>query len=168
MKSKVYCRRKGFSLAELLVALAVSCVLMAAIAVAFNASAVNYRENEDLFAMVNMTRQVLNRITHDIRTATAVSVSEPSNQCSMITSQGSDITYFYNAADEKLYLVTNDNLADADYVLCENVSAMSFSKETALDENSVEYVRRVQISITVTSGSNQRTVSSAALVRRNL
>lgn len=168
MTTKARSVAKSFSLVELLIALAVSVILLAAIATAFKASAVNYQENEDIFKTVNTARQALIRMTNDIRTATAVSVSEPTYQCSLITAQGADITYRYNSGDNKLYLVTNGDTSDPDYVLCENVSAMSFSKETALDEFSVEYVKSVQISITATSGNDSRTVSAAALVRKNL
>jgi len=159
---------RGFSLVELLIALAISGILLVALAAAFKASAVNYRENEDIFKAVNTARAALTRITSQLRTASAVSVGAPVNQCSLITSEGADITYHYNSADNKLYLITNDDPADDDYVLCDNVAAMSFSKDTDTDGQGVQYVKSVQVSITVTRGRNLRTMSTAALIRRNL
>ena len=44
---------------------------------------------------------------------------------------------------------------------------MTFSKDTAV-EDSIEYVKSVQVLMTVLSGDLQRTVSSAAVVRKNL
>ena len=41
--------KTGFTIAELLMALAISAMLLVAVAVAFNASAMNYQENEDIF-----------------------------------------------------------------------------------------------------------------------
>ncbi|MEE9369985.1 MAG: prepilin-type N-terminal cleavage/methylation domain-containing protein, partial [Sedimentisphaerales bacterium] len=58
----------GFTIVELLISLAIAALLLAAIAVAFNASVINYRENEDIFKTVNNTRQALSRITTDLRT----------------------------------------------------------------------------------------------------
>ena len=61
-----------------------------------------------------------------------------------------------------LYLSSGDV-----YVLCDNVIAMTFTRITAVEE-SVTYVKSVQISITVASGDVQQKVSAAAVVRRNL
>ena len=155
----------GFSMAELLVALAITGIILAAVAVAFNASAINYQKNQDLFKAVNGGRQALTRMTTDLRTAQDVDPNEPANQCSMLKSDGSDITYNYNAAADILYLVTNDDLSDADYVLCDNVIAMTFTKILTDDGTDC---KSVLISMTVQSGDTQRILSAAAVVRRNL
>ena len=59
----------GFTIAELLIALAITGLLLAAVAVAFNASITNYRENEDIFKTINTAGQALFRITSQLRTA---------------------------------------------------------------------------------------------------
>jgi prepilin-type N-terminal cleavage/methylation domain-containing protein len=64
--------KPGFSLAELLIALAIAAMLLVAVAVAFNASATNYQQNEDIFKVVNSARQALCRITR--ASANAVSM----------------------------------------------------------------------------------------------
>jgi type II secretory pathway pseudopilin PulG len=152
---------------ELLLALAITAMLLAAVAFAFNASVINYQEDEKIFKTINNARQALYRLTTELRTASAVDPNLITTQCSLITAAGADITYRYNAADDKLYLITNDDLADPDYVLCDNVTAISFVKTTFVEE-SVTYVKNVQISITVQSGDFSRTLSAAAVVRRNL
>ena len=157
----------AFTVVELLLALAITALLLTAIAVALNASLINYRENEDIFKAVNRARQALTRITSQLRTANSVTPDALSNECSLITAGGDNITYRYNNVDQKLYLVTNDNLSDRDYVLCDNVTAMTFKKNTAT-ENAVVYVKSVQISITVASGSIQQKISAAAVIRKNL
>jgi prepilin-type N-terminal cleavage/methylation domain-containing protein len=159
--------RSGFTLAEVLLSLAIAGILLAAVATAFNASIINYRENEDIFVAVNSIRQALFRITTQLRTANAVDPNAPSNECTMITSSGDDITYRYNVDDNKLYLITNDDLSDDDYVLCENVTAATFTKDTVIEDMQI-IVKSVQISMTVMSGDEQRTVASAAVIRRNL
>lgn len=156
---------RGFSIAELLIALAITGILLAAVAIAFNAAAINYSENEDIFRTINNARQALFRITSQVRTATAVNPTSDSNECAMFTASLDNITYRYSGADNILYLI--DNSSGDSYTLCDNVTAMTFTKNTAV-EGSVTYVKSVQISITVASGDAQRTVSAAAVVRRNL
>ncbi len=75
----------GFTIAELLLALAIASILLATVATAFNASIINYRENEDMFKVINSARQSLFRITSQLRTADAVEPSAPVNECTLIT-----------------------------------------------------------------------------------
>jgi prepilin-type N-terminal cleavage/methylation domain-containing protein len=155
----------GFTIVELLVALAIASILLAAVATAFNASIINYRENEDIFKAINSARGALLRITSQLRTADAVDPTSPANECTLITAGGDDITYQYNNGDNKLYLI--DNLSGSNYVLCDNVTAMTFTKDTVIIEG-IEKVRSVQVSITVVRGNAQRKISAAAVIRRNL
>ncbi len=157
----------GFTIVEALIALAVVSILLAAVAVAFNASAINYRENNDTFNAVNSARQALSRMTTQLRTANVVNPDSLNDECSLITAGGDDITYRYNSSAKKLYLITNDITTDSDYVLCNNVTAMTFTKDI-VTEGSQTKVKSVQISITVAAGDIQRTLSAAAVIRRNL
>ena len=159
--------KSGFTIAELLIAIAIAGMLLVAVAVAFNASATNYRENEEIFRTINTARQALVRITSQLRTATAVDPNAPANECTLITSNGEDITYRYDGAQDALYLVTNDDLTDSDYLLCDNITALTCTKNVVVEDSQIK-VRNVQISITVVSGNAQRTVSAAAVIRRNL
>lgn len=159
--------KTGFTIAEVLLALAIAGILLAAVAVAFNASAINFKENEEIFRVVNNARQALFRMTSQIRTADAVDPNAPANECSFITAAGEDLTYRYNSGDKKLYLITNDDLSDPDYVLCDNVNAFTCTKDSVV-EDMITKVKSVQISLTVGYGDLQRTVSTAAVVRRNL
>lgn len=157
--------RSGFTIVELLIALAISGMLLAAVGIAFNASAVNYRENEDIFKTINNARQALFRMTTQLRTANAVDPCAPLNECTLRTPADEDLTYRYNSADNKLYLDANGN----SYVLCDNVAAMSCTKNVVFDEEKGwDVVKSVQISLTVSSGDMTRTIAAAAVVRRNL
>jgi len=164
--------KAGFTVVELLIALAITGILLAAIAAAFNASIINYRQNEDIFKTINSARQALVRMTNQLRTAKAVDPNAPNNECSFFTTNttnGRDITYRFNNADNKLYLITNDDLFDTDYVLCNNVTAMTFMKTKEFDvELDRWYVESVQISMTVVSGDVEKTLSAATVIRRNL
>lgn len=157
--------KSGFTVVELLVVLAIMGILMATVALAFNASMVNYRANENIFRTINNARQALSRITSQIRTADAVDPNSPSSECALITAGGNDITFRYDSTQKKLYL--RDNNSTNEYLLCDNVNAMNFEKSIGVDDG-MTYVKSVQASMTVQSGNMQRTVSAAAVVRRNL
>ena len=161
MKNAKY--KTGFTIAELLIALAISAMLLVAVAVAFNASAINYQENEDIFRTINNARQALFRITSQLRTADAVVYDAVNNECTLFTAGGEDITYQFRIADNKLYLITN--VDSNEYVLCDNVTAMTFTKTPTDDGLDC---KSVQISMTVVSGNVQKTISAAAAIRRNL
>ncbi len=169
MSRKPHKPAAAFTLVELLLGLAITGLLLVAVTAAFNASIISYQENEDIFNALNRARQAMFRITTQLRTAWhgAVDPAAPSNECSLITADGQNVTYRYNSTDQKLYLVTNDDLTDPDYVLCDNVTAMTFTKNT-VTEDSVTYVKSVQIAMTVQSGDVQQSVSAAAVVRTNL
>ena len=151
----------------MLVALAIAAMLLVAVEAAFKASAENYQQNEDIFKAINSARQALFRITSQLRTASAVDPNAPSNECTMITAAGEDITYRYNSSDKKLYLITNYDTSDADYVLCDNVTAMNCTKTIGVVD-ATTVVKNVQISITVASNDIEKTISAAAVIRRNL
>ncbi|MHC4753631.1 MAG: PulJ/GspJ family protein [Planctomycetota bacterium] len=168
LKDASWFSRKAFTLVELLLALAITGLLVTTIALAFDTSVKNYNTNEDIFKAMNLARQTLFRITAQLRSADAVVPDAPINECTLITSDGQDITYSYNSTDQKLYLITNDDATDSDYVLCENVTAMTFTKKSFIDDESQVRVKNVIITIEIETGSEIRKLSSAAVIRRNL
>lgn len=158
-------RAGAFTMVECLIALAISAVLLTAVAVAFNASIINYRENEKMYWTMNNARQALTRMTSQIRTASSVDPAAPSNQCNFHTGDAApqDLTYEFRIADNALYLITNSD--GNEYVLCDNVTAAAFSVTPTDDGMDC---KSVQISLTVRDGDFERTLSAAAVVRKNL
>jgi len=176
-------RVQGFTIVECLIGLAISAVLLTAVAVAFNASIINYRENEDMFWSMNNARQALARMTSEIRVAGYLDESAippvwygvdndaPGNKCTFWTAGPSpelrsyefrDATYADPACRNKLYLVKE--ATHEEYVLCDNVVNATFTKVPCSDVNGD--ARSVQISLTVQSGKWQRTLAAAVVVRR--
>lgn len=157
--------RPAFTLVELLISLAITAMLLAAVAVAFNASVINYRENEEIYKAINGARQALFRITSQLRTATyVVPNATATNECTLITADGEDLTYRYDSTAKTLYLVTNGVPTDPDYKLCENVKTMTFTKDIVVEGE----VRSVQIAMTVAAGGTEDKLSAAAVIRKNL
>ncbi len=159
----------GFTIVECLVGLAISAVLLTAVAVAFNASAVNYRENEEMFWSMNNARQALTRMTSEIRPAgyfdgttwygMAHNVG-PTDHCTFYLPNHELITYQFSADEKKLYLVkpaTNQK-----YMLCSDLANAVF---TTMSDNGVD-ARSVIITLTVRKGHSERTLSAAAAMRR--
>ena len=157
-------KSKGFTLVELLLALAISALLLTAVATAFNASVITYRQNREIYQTLNNARQALLRMTTQLRTGYDVEPADPATQCSFFTSDGQDITYEYRSdPNNQLVLITN---ADGqEYVLCENVTGLSFTKTatTAGDD-----CKSVRISMTVRIEDHVQTLSTAVVIRRNL
>ena len=58
----------GFTMAELLIALMITGMLLAAIAFAFSASVKNFNDNREIFLAANKARQALTQIIPRLRT----------------------------------------------------------------------------------------------------
>jgi type II secretory pathway pseudopilin PulG len=153
----------AFTIAELLIALAITGLLLAALAVAFNASVKSFQTNRATLKALNDARQALLRMTSQLRTGWCVDPNAPGGTCSFFTSANEDITYEFRNTDNKLYLITNSD--GQEYSLCDNVIAATFTK-TPTDDGSD--CKSVQISLTIQSGSEQHKLCAAVVVRRTL
>jgi len=154
---------KGFTLIELMISMMIVAMLLTAIAVAFNASVDNYIGNKNHYTAINMGRQALMRMTTQLRTSYVDPSVTALNSCRLLCQDGSDITYHFEAADNTLYLF--DHATNTDYVLCENVTDLTFTKDTSTPTGDV---KSVQISITLQVGSEIQTLSSAVVIRKIL
>jgi len=177
--------KSAFTLVELLMSLMILGFLMAAVAVAFDASITNYQVNEGIYRAANTGRQALLRITNDIRTAQAVALalSTPGtsnytqltglnndsniSRLSLRTANGEDITYRFDLPTTTLFL--DINTSGSSNVLCTNVSAMTFPRATVSGSSPVA-IRNVRILMTVSDADSNvsQTLAAAAVVRRNL
>ncbi|MHC4265130.1 MAG: prepilin-type N-terminal cleavage/methylation domain-containing protein [Planctomycetota bacterium] len=152
----------GFTFVELLLALALAALLLTSLAAAFSASMMNYRQNEGIFKSVNNARQALSRMTTQIRTGLVdPNILADQSKCRLMCSDGSEIMYWYKSEDSKLYL--RDFSTNDDYLLCDNVVAMTFKKDNSSPSGDV---KSVQISMTVEIEGVRKVVSAAAVVRK--
>ena len=159
--------KRGFTIVELLISLAITAILLTSIAIAFNASVISYNQNQKLYQVLNNARGALSRITTQLRTAQAVDPDTSENECSLITVDGEDITYRFDGSNDTLYLITNDDLSDSDYVLCDNVTSVVFKKQTAVN-GGITYVKDVRISITTQIDNVSKDLCAAAVIRKNM
>lgn len=165
--------QNGFTLMEVLLSMTILAVLMTAVAVAFDASMKNYKDNESMAKQINAARAALLRITNDIRTARGVAVigtgGDPDNSQCSIDRDGdgvTDITYRFEP-DEKVLYLDLDSSGSAN-VFCRNITEMAFNRATVPGQPTL--VRNVRITMTVTDDQGQmaRKLVAAAVVRRNL
>ena len=155
---------RGFTLIELLISLVIVALLLTAVAVTLNASAINYRENENVFRSINEARQALTRMTTQIRTG----LVDPNNiadqqTCEVLCSDGSRVKYHYDSPSKHLYLY--DYGTGLDYLLCDNVSSITFKKDNSTPSGDVKSVR---ISVTISDDQVTQSLSAAAVVRKVL
>jgi prepilin-type N-terminal cleavage/methylation domain-containing protein len=179
---------KGFTVVEILMVLMIMGMLLASVAVAFHASSINYRQNDEMYRAMTTARTALLRITNDIRTVSKVNLygtgadeDIDNKKCSMEwwdvnDNIVKDITYHYNTStaasynsaleENTLYLIVTVGAKPGTFILCENVSEMTFDR--ALVPDDPDKIRNVQISMTVIAGSNSQTISTAAVLKKNL
>lgn len=175
MRPNTHKRPKAFTLVEVLLSLVILGMLMAAVALAFDASVKNYQANEGIFRTVNTGRQVLLRISNDVRTAEYVSIIAPGydtyKELTLVTADGNNITYFHSLTDDTVNGLEKNVLylfgeGGAKYKLCENISSITFNRSPS----NVQPIRNVRITMTLAdpdSGVSQK-LAAAAVVRRNL
>lgn len=156
-------QNKGFTLVELLMALAISAFLISGLGVAFNASMSSYHVNKDTYEGLNHARLALARMTTELRTGYWIDPNASSTQCNFYNASGQDIGYDYRSDDKTIYLVTHSD--NTDYVLCKDVESATFTKTPTADNTDCQ---SVHIIITVKSGDIQQTFSQAVAIRRNL
>jgi len=183
MRNKRY--HRGFTIVEMLIALAITAILLTAIAVAFNASIINYNENQNIFKAINQARQALSRITTEVRTGIVNPNNISATSCEVWCDDNSTVPYhtYYlvpymddnGQQKNKLKLHVSNNPNDVpipltDPSLCDNVAdnmTFNYTVVTPLLPK-LPYVKSVQISMTVVSGDVRQTVSAAAVVRKVL
>lgn len=161
MKRPAY--RQGFTLVELLMALAISTLLLSGLGLAFNASMTSYTVNKETYNGLNNARLALTRMVSELRTGYWVDPNASLSQCNFYTVDGDDIGYDYRSGDKTLYIVTHED--NNEYVLCRNVESATFTKTPTEDNSDCQ---GVHIDLTVSSGGVEQTFSQSVAIRRNL
>jgi prepilin-type N-terminal cleavage/methylation domain-containing protein len=178
--------KNGFTILEVLMSMVILAMLMTAVAVAFDASIVNFQANESLSKTTNAGRAALLRMTTELRTAQIVGVigvEDPDNtQCFLRNAAGNDIRYWLDTGTTDEYgnhplrlnmAGTLDHL-DLNFeknnpILCKNVRRATFERAYTTI-GGVTAVRNVRIVLTLTDdkGNNAQNFAAATVVRRNL
>ena len=155
--------RRGLSLAEVMISLAISAMLLTAVAAAFTASSDAIEQNDTFFRASQAARVSMTQILSEVRRATTVN-KPPTSTAICLSMKGHDgkaRDYIYVAASKKLQLVTADPSAP-NYTLASNCTDTTFGYE--LDPTN-SFVTRVTVTITVKVDKNTIRLTGAAAIR---
>jgi prepilin-type N-terminal cleavage/methylation domain-containing protein len=180
-------RRRGLSLVEVMISLAITSMLLSAIAAAFHSSTQVITENDEFFRATQAARVALNQMLTEVRRADAVAARD--QNVSNFTVRGITNTllpvsrpvlsqssmefmryYRYDDTAHKLMLSFQDPNGNysAEHPVASNVQVAPFSWDTALDKDGVPYVTRVSIAMEVAVGNNRIRISGSAVPRRSV
>ena len=147
-------------------------VMLAAVAVAVHASIHSHGENQSLASVTQTARWILNRMTHEIRTAAAVDSTE--TQISIIPpDDGSDVQQIqYEFSDSTLYYRQTINgsveesilLGSADDV---TVSTFHVIREVGLDWQGLPCTKSITVRLGLVIDNQTFWVTASASPRRN-
>lgn len=159
--------RRGLSLVEVMISLAISSLLLAAVASAYHASASVIEHNDEFFRASQAARVTMNQILTEIRRCQAVQAT--SSRIDMIMHDGKDRSYRYESGAKRIVLVTNDITDDPDYALASNVIAAKFSSDSEPDPlTGINRVVRITLNLTIRVNRNQVQLTGSAAPRRAL
>ncbi|MCF7956434.1 MAG: prepilin-type N-terminal cleavage/methylation domain-containing protein [Phycisphaerae bacterium] len=169
MMRNVRQKNSGFTIAEMLLAMTITALLLTALAASINASMVNLNANEGIYKTINNARQTLSRMTSELRTSQGVAVYEAFGLCTFVNAEGETISYWrwggndtFGLKKDTVYLTRDSQ----NYVLCSGVKDISFTK--GLDPADPNVVRNVRISMTVNHGDVTKKMATAAVIMRNM
>ncbi len=165
--------RTAFTVVEMLIALSIMALLLAALALATHAAFQSCAENAKIAEVTQAARVVLHRIVTEVRTADAV-LGETGRIRIIPPENDQGLTEIrYELTDSALYCrrvvnghTTSVVLVPADGAVC--VEGLGISRETDVDGEGVTYTKSLTAELALRSGDNVFRVSASACPRRNL
>ena len=146
--------RRGLSLIEAIIALAITAMLLTGVAMAFHASTSAIEMNDQFYRASQAARVSMNLILDQVRKCQSGVVDTSSLQ--LTTESGEDRTFALDGSDLKMTLTPPGADAPSSHRLASNIQSITF----ATDGKSISMV------ITVAVGSNQVTLCGSAFPRR--
>ena len=169
--------RRGMTLVELLISLAISPALLVALAAAFHASSSTVESNDSYFRCTQTARVMLEQIVTELRRADAVKVSptyasiEVIRPAEQLSPNEIYRQYSYDGPGNRvtLQIFFADKTSSPVYELATHISACTFGPaDTEMDSTNAPVPVRIPINITCTAGGHSVTLTGAATPRRSL
>jgi len=169
-------RRRGLSIVEVLISLAIAATLLTAVAAAFAATSSAVEANDQFFRATQAARVSMGLLLADARrgtvddksTATSLRLIVETRDANGDVVATDDRTYQFISAEKRLVMITNDGIDDAPYTLCSNVSDVRFDTDVQQFANGTDYVARVIVNIKVKVGNNEIHLAGSAAPRKYL
>jgi prepilin-type N-terminal cleavage/methylation domain-containing protein len=168
-------RRRGFSFLEMVIAVAISTVLLLAVTGAFVSSSKAVQANDQFFRATQAARVTMTQMVGEIRRGDAVQVSKDGLQMDVIraaSARSADETYrrfTYDPAEKRmtLQIFYASALPSKVYTLASSVESASFGPpEMGYDSRNNFVVTRVPLKVTVRINNEQIILHGAAGPRR--
>ena len=166
-------RKAGFTLAEILIALAILAGLLTSVAAVVHASMLNYKENYTLTAITQNARSILHRMMREIRTAEAVTTGF-SKVTIIPPDDGSGIQEIeYEFDDDRVfsYRQTIGGHTTSHVLIDNNTEEVRLTYLVVQSEtetvDGITYTKTVTVTLKIRSDNQDITIRASASPRRN-
>lgn len=169
-------RRRGFTVVELIISVAILAMVMTAVATAFHSSMTTYEENDKVSSAMQVAQRVMGQIKRQIRTASDVdsadpnailSIKNPADQSSLTLAE---YRYYSGSGQLKYKIAPALSTGDDTWVLIgdsdDDMTVTDFKVTIANDTN--DYALEVVVKLTFTVRGKSFTMTASGSPRRNL
>lgn len=144
----------GLSIAELMISLAISAMLLSAVAAAYSASASAIEMNDQFFRASQSARVSMNKILTELRKCKSADVG--TDNIDITNELGKDIAYALSGTDLNMTFIPTGALEPITCRVASNIQTLKFETDS----------KSVSVLLTVAVGKNQITLSGCAYPRR--
>lgn len=148
-------RRRGLSLVEVLISLAITAMLLTAVSAAYVASAQAIEINDQFFRASQAARVSVTRISSELRKCRSGTLYGD-DTLELITASGEKHTYKHDAVNKRLTLTLDALPAPMTYKLASNVEKAEFFSNG----------KSVSVNVVVAVGKNSVALNGSAIPRR--
>jgi type II secretory pathway pseudopilin PulG len=146
--------RRGLSLAETMISLIITALLLTSVAAAFHASTAAIQMNDEFYRAEQAARVSLNQIMDQVRQCQSGVVD--TNSLDLTTDSGADRTYALSGTNLTLTTTLPGTLTPSTFKLANNVKTLTFGTDG----------KSISMEITIAVGSNTVTLCGSAFPRR--
>jgi len=165
-------RHSAFTLVEVLLSLALTCLLLASVAAAIKSSLFSYAENEDISDAMQVARSILHNMGNEVRVGDTL--ASASHQLTINYIGRADLLQQvqYDYDGNSLWYRRTVNGSQASYSLIDpndTVRIRSFDviRELGYDPNGVSFTKSVTTRLALRVGNKDFAVTASADPRRN-
>jgi prepilin-type N-terminal cleavage/methylation domain-containing protein len=161
-------RQDGFTLPEILLALAITAALLTSVAMAMQSAMSSYTENSEIADVAQAARVIFNHIASDLRTADNAA-APTSNLLTITPAPGGSISLIkYEFVGGQLFYRATSGGVETSSVLISSSEDLKVTGFTASVAAVSGKAQSATVTLGLTQGGNPLSVTSSACLRRNL